>query len=99
MKRRDRIGRHESPPGGHNVETARAITLDVDRVIRMSVFDDADEARPAVSQTVCCHPIATLLNVDNNNVKAKIKAISSDVHQLQLIKLHQFKVEGYKSIQ
>ena len=30
--------------------------------------------------------------------KAKIWAISSDTHQLQLIKLHHFKLERFKSI-
>ena len=31
-------------------------------------------------------------------VKAKMDAISSDTHQLQLIKLHHFKLERFKSI-
>ena len=32
------------------------------------------------------------------SVKAKIRTISSDVHQLQFIKLHHFKLEIFKSI-
>ena len=31
-------------------------------------------------------------------VKAKLWEISSDTHQLQLIKLHHFKLERFKSI-
>ena len=33
-----------------------------------------------------------------NQLKANIYAISSDTHQLQLIKLHHFKLEIFKSI-
>ena len=34
-----------------------------------------------------------------HNIKAKLQAISSDTHQLQLIKLHHFKLDRFKSIQ
>ena len=33
-----------------------------------------------------------------SSTKAKLWAISSDTHQLQLIKLHNFKLERFKSI-
>ena len=33
-----------------------------------------------------------------NDIKAKLWEISSDTHQLQLIKLHHFKQERFKSI-
>ncbi len=33
-----------------------------------------------------------------NDIKAKMYAISSDTHQLQLIKLHHLKLERFKSI-
>ena len=46
---------------------------------------------PALIQAVDPRVAAQLVN-------AKIKAISSDIPQLQLIKLHHFKVERFKLI-
>ena len=49
-----------------------------------------------VSECIC-----VTMAVDNfvfRIIKAKLWEISSDTHQLQLIKLHHFKLERFKSI-
>ena len=39
-----------------------------------------------------------VVSINGMNIKAKMLEISSDTHQLQLIKLHHFKLERFKSI-
>ena len=60
MKWRNGVSRIQSPPGGHDIEASGAVTLDVEGIQRVSVFNDADEARPAVSETVGRHLVTTL---------------------------------------
>ena len=52
---------------------------------------------PAVTPQHCYDAPPT--NQAKFHLKAKTYAISSDTHQLQLIKLHHFKLERFKSIQ
>ena len=46
---------------------------------------------------ICLHVLCTNIII-NVCIKAKLWEISSDAHQLQLIKLHHFKLEKFKSI-
>ena len=50
--------------------------------------------------SMCSNDTNNIIDADHLILvfKAKIEEISSDTHQLQLIKLHHFKLERFKSI-
>ena len=63
-------------------------TLEIDNMqVLCTPFHASETGAPPVSVTQWI-----------SSVKAEIKEKSSDIHQLQLIKLHHFKLERFKSI-
>ena len=81
---------------------ARLLPLDLsrgcERVVRLEMFDASLASLRGFH--LVCDTLFRLCEGDLNKryVKANIWAISSDTHQLPLIKLHHFKLERYKSI-